>query len=119
MRLLCSRIQRQSISLFQTHCRLEGFPQPEQMLGGRFHGLLVTPVLDGDGCLEDIAAGLLQWGHILQGRESPPRFSRLLLAGGIMQHAVQEDDNIIVNEDVPLDQILSHKARTSRLARQS
>jgi hypothetical protein len=33
-----------------------------------------------------------------------------------VQHAVQEDDNIIMDEDIPLDQILGHKTGTIRLA---
>lgn len=89
------------------------------MLGGRFHGLLVAPVLDGDRCLKNIAAGLLQWGHVFQSRQIAPGFPRLLLTGGIMQHAVQEDDNVIVDEDISLDQIFSYETGTIRLAGRS
>jgi hypothetical protein len=86
------------------------------MLGGRLHSFLVAPILDGDRCLEDIAACLLQWSHLLQRREIPPGLPRLFLTGGIMQHAVQEDDNVIVDKDIPLDEILGHETETIRLA---
>jgi hypothetical protein len=89
------------------------------MLGGRLHGLLVAAVLDSDRCLKDIAASLLQWSHLLQGRKIPPRLPRLLFTGGIVQHAVQKDDNVIVDEDIPLNQILGYKPGMIGLARRS
>lgn len=86
------------------------------MLRGRLHSLLVASVLDGDRCLKYIATSLLQWSHLVQGRETPSRLPRLLFISRIMQHAVQEDDDVIVDEDIALDQILGHEAVRIRLA---
>lgn len=116
--LLRPGIQRQTIRLLQLHRRFELFSQPEQMLGSRLHGFLVATILDDDGSLQHIASGLLQWCHLRECRKLLSRHPGLMLVlcNGVMQHPMQENGDIIVDKDIALNHILSHKAGRPRLA---
>lgn len=79
------------------------------MLRGFLDEVWVRAVLHRHGRLEDVSTALVQRGQVLQRWKESARLRERHLVGEV-EDTVQKKNDVIVNEDIPLDYVFSFVA---------